>query len=152
MVKEKIGDISKVSGRITQYYKNFGEQLNYTYNRLAKIEASVNTLCKQLDDLKETSDRDREELRKAVFKQLDDAKETSDRDKEELRKAVFKQLDDLKETSDRDREELREVAGMIETSLKDLVEIGELTRPPPVEDEMFIEEAKVEDEIGIEKN
>ena len=130
MVKEKIGDISKVSGRITQYYKNFGEQLNYTYNRLAKIEASVNTLCKQLDDLKETSDRDREELRKAVFKQLDD----------------------LKETSDRDREELREVAGMIETSLKDLVEIGELTRPPPVEDEMFIEEAKVEDEIGIEKN
>ena len=108
MVKEKIGDISKVSGRITQYYKNFGEQLNYTYNRLAKIEASVNTLCKQLDDLKETSDRDREEL--------------------------------------------REVTGMIETSLKDLVEIGELTRPPPVEDEMFIEEAKVEDEIGIEKN
>jgi len=66
MVKEKINDISKMSGLINQYYKNLGEQMNYTYNRLAKIEANVNAIFKEIAHIKETSNRDREEFRDVV--------------------------------------------------------------------------------------
>lgn len=69
-MKQKVSEISEFRGAINAYYKNLGEQMreqmNFTYNRLNKLEANVNAIHKEIKDIKEVSNRDRDEVRDVV--------------------------------------------------------------------------------------
>jgi archaellum component FlaC len=78
MVK-KISEISEFRGQINAYYKNLGEQMreqmNFTYNRLNKIEANLNAIFKEIQNIKETTNHDREEFRDVIHTLVESLKE-----------------------------------------------------------------------------
>ena len=109
---QKVSGISEFRDRITEYYKNIGEHMKNTNNRLNKMEANQETLLNEISIIKETADTDRK-------KSLD-------------------AISTIKETADTDRQEFLDTISVLVENLKEIVQFTE-PLPPLLEPEKNIE-------------
>ena len=72
---QKIIELSDFRNRIGEYYKNIGEQMNFTANRLTKIEADINAIFKEIATIKKTTNVDRKEFHDTIYTLVESLKE-----------------------------------------------------------------------------
>ena len=75
---QKISELSEFRNHIGEYYKNIGEQMNFTYNRLNKLEANMNAILKEISTIKETINIDKKEFRDTTFTLVESLKELAE--------------------------------------------------------------------------
>ena len=73
---------------LQDYIKRLGEHINLVYDRLKKIEARMNEMSKEIDDIKELADVDRREFNDFVTGLTESVRELLPPLPEEAREAV----------------------------------------------------------------